>query len=65
MIILSPICKELVDFCPFPYYFLQMKSKATQQQKKLTKKKQKRIDHRSGMWKNGKPPIVPGKCLFK
>eukprot|EP00534_Pseudo-nitzschia_fraudulenta_P004311 CAMPEP_0201120504 /NCGR_PEP_ID=MMETSP0850-20130426/4560_1 /ASSEMBLY_ACC=CAM_ASM_000622 /TAXON_ID=183588 /ORGANISM="Pseudo-nitzschia fraudulenta, Strain WWA7" /LENGTH=435 /DNA_ID=CAMNT_0047386677 /DNA_START=463 /DNA_END=1770 /DNA_ORIENTATION=+ len=49
MIILSPICRELEEFIPHPYYFLQMEAE---------KKKQK-IDHKEGMWKNGKPPIVP------
>ena len=52
MIILSPICNELDDFSPFPYYYLQMKA---------TEKKKQKIDHKSGMWKNGKAPIVPGK----
>ena len=54
MIILSPICRELEEFIPHPYYFLQMEAE---------KKKQK-IDHKEGMWKNGKPPIVPGECVF-
>lgn len=48
MIVLSPICKELEEFAPLPYYFLQMEAE---------KKKQK-LDPDQAMSTNEKG--VPG-----
>jgi hypothetical protein len=48
MIVLSPICKELEEFSPLPYYFLQMEAE----------KKKPKLDPEQAMSTNEKG--VPG-----